>query len=79
MKEHVKKYERIQGLRIDRDLSQKDVAAHLNIAPNTLSQYESGIRNIPNEILISLAVLYDTSIDYLLELTNNPIPYERKK
>lgn len=75
----MKKYERIQGLRIDRDLSQKDVAAHLNIAPNTLSQYESGIRNIPNEILISLAVLYDTSIDYLLELTNNPIPYERKK
>lgn len=72
------KYERIRGSRIDRDLTQKQVAEELNIAPNTLSQYEAGMRNIPNEVLIKLADLYSTSIDYLLGLTDNPEPYTRK-
>ena len=72
-------YKRIGDLREDKDLTQKQIAGELKIAPNTLSQYETGLRNIPNEILIKLAVLYNTSIDYLLGLTDNPAPYERKR
>lgn len=72
-------YERIRGLREDHDLSQKDVARVLNIAQTTYSDYELGKINIPIATLKRLALFYQTSIDYLLELTDNPVPYERKK
>ena len=73
------KYDRIADTRIDMGLTQKLIAEKLNIASNTLSQYEAGLRNIPNEILIELALLYNTSVDYLLGLTDVKTPYPRKK
>jgi len=75
----ISKYERIAGTRTDLDLTQSFIAKELNIASNTLSQYEAGLRNIPNEILIRLAALYDTSVDYLLGLTDVRTPYPRRK
>jgi len=72
MRVDILKFERIRNLRIDKDLTQKQVADELNIASNTLSQYETGARNIPNDILIKIADYYNTSIDYLLERTDNP-------
>lgn len=71
-------YQRIRDYREDRDLSQKDMAKILNIAQTTYSDYELGKINIPISILKKLALYYDTSIDYLLELTDNQIPYKRK-
>ena len=79
MRYEVVKYDRIRGVRADKDYSQTLVAQHLNVAQNTLSQYETGERNIPNEVLVQLALLYDTSIDYLLGLTDEPAPYPRKR
>ena len=73
------KYNRIRDIRIDNDYSQTFVAKQLKIAQNTLSQYELGERNIPNEILVQLATLYKTSADYLLGLTDDPTPYPRKR
>ena len=73
------KYNRIRDARIDRDYSQTLVAKQLKIAQNTLSQYETGERNIPNEILVQLALFYDTSVDYLLGLTDASDPYPRKR
>ena len=71
-------YERIRALREDKDLSQKDMAQQLSVAQTTYSDYELGKINIPIEILRKLALFHDTSIDYMLELTDNPTPYERK-
>jgi len=79
MRYEVLKYNRIRDLRNDRKYSQTLVAQHLKIAQNTLSQYELGERNIPNEVLVQLAIFYDTSIDYLLGLTDDPAPYPRKR
>ena len=45
----------------------------------TYSQYEIGVLNYPIETLIKLAIFYNTSVDYLLRLTDNPTPYERSK
>lgn len=70
-------YERLRGLREDRDLSQNDMAKRLNIAQTTYSDYELSKTNIPVAALKKLALFFDTSIDYLLELTDNPLPYER--
>ena len=43
---------RLKDLREDKDLLQKDIAKILNIAERTYSGYETGSRNMPNEILI---------------------------
>lgn len=71
-------HKRIRAFRQDRDLSQKDMAEILNIAQTTYSDYELGKINIPLEIIKKLALFYETSIDYLLELTNDSSPYERR-
>lgn len=56
-------YQRIRDLREDRDLLQKDVAAYLKCTQVCYSNYETGKRDIPTEVLIQLAGLYHTSTD----------------
>lgn len=68
---------RIKDLREDRDLKQKDVAEILNISQTNYSKYELGKINIPIKTLKSLAIFFDTSIDYMLGLTKEIKPYPR--
>ena len=63
-------YKIIRDLREDKDLSQKEIAALLNISQSTYSRYESGFLDIPSEILISLSKLYGVSTDYILGLSD---------
>lgn len=70
---------RLKELREDNDIKQRDLARRLNILQNTYSQYENGQRQIPLNTLIKLAIFYDTSVDYILELTDEQRPYERGK
>lgn len=79
MRHEIMKYERIRNLRIDKGLTQEALAKVLNIKQNTYSQYEIGVLNYPLEVVIQLAVYYHTSVDYLVGLTDNPVPYERNK
>lgn len=79
MRKEILKFERIRNLRIDHDFTQKQIAEYLNIKQNTYSQYEIGVLNYPIDILIKLSAFYQTSVDYLLGLTDNPIPYEGSK
>ena len=72
-------YKRIRDMREDRDLRQKDIAAYLNCSQVCYSYYEMGKRDIPTDLLIRLAEYYHTSVDYLLELTDVPVPYPRGK
>lgn len=65
-------FKRIRELRIDHDLTQRQLSATLKITQPQYSLYEQGYRDIPTDILIALAELYQTSTDYILELTNNP-------
>lgn len=60
------KYPRIQDLRVDADLSQRQISEILHISQRAYSHYETGSRGIPIEMLIRLADYYDTSIDYLV-------------
>ncbi len=68
------KFQRIQDLRIDSDLSQKKIGEILHISQRSYSHYETGSRNIPIEMLIRLADYYDTTIDYLVGRTDNKEP-----
>lgn len=69
-------YPRLRDLREDRDWKQATVASMLNITQTCYSKYEIGTSDIPVTILIQLARIYNTSIDYLLGQTNNPKRYE---
>lgn len=69
---------RLRDLREDSDLTQSVLAKHLHIKQNTYSQYENGQRQIPLEMLVALAEFYDTSIDYIVGLTDERKPYPRK-
>ncbi|MBQ2954733.1 MAG: helix-turn-helix transcriptional regulator [Clostridia bacterium] len=69
-------YPRIRDLREDHDLKQAALAARLGVSQTTYSKYEIGTSEIPLPILIRLARLYNTSIDYLLGETNNPKRYD---
>ena len=68
-------YQRIKDLREDKDLSQKEIAKILNMSQTGYSKYEVGTNDIPTKILIKLAQFYNTSVDYLLGLTDNKKPY----
>ncbi len=63
---------RLRDLREDNDYTQSFVAEYLCIKQNTYSQYENELRQIPISSLIRLAQLYDTSIDYIVGITDNP-------
>lgn len=69
---------KLKELPEDSDLRQIDVAKHLNVLQNTYSQYENGQRQIPMNLLVELAKYYNTSVDYIVELTNDKKPYKRK-
>lgn len=70
-------YPRIKDLREDHDFSQQQVAAYLNMKQPQYSRYERGLRDVPTDVLISLAQLYKTSTDYILGLTNDPNCYRK--
>lgn len=70
-------YHRLRNLREDRDLNQAALASVLHVSQATYSRYESGLLDIPSAGLIALARFYGTSVDYLLNLTDDPVPYRR--
>ena len=72
-------FEHMRGLREDKDLSQKDIANYLQVHQTTYSDYELGNVNIPVCLLIKLAEFYNTSVDYLIDITDEKQPYKQRK
>lgn len=70
-------YQRIRDLREDKDLTQTTVAHYLGMSQTGYSKYETGENDIPTNVLIRLSAYYNTSVDYLLGLTNEKTPYPR--
>ena len=73
------RYERIKNLREDNDWTQQHVADLLFICRSTYSAYENGANATPIDILVKLSNIYNTSVDYILNLTDSKEPYKRKK
>ena len=69
---------RLKDLREDSDLTQCALADYLHIKQSTYSQYENSRRQIPLELLIALAKYYNTSLDYIVGLTDIKKPYPKK-
>ena len=64
-------YRRLRDLREDNDLTQTQVAAYLGMKQPQYSRYEAGLRDLPTDVLIALAKLYETTTDYILELSDD--------
>ena len=68
---------RLKDLRQDKDMYQKDIAKILDMSQTGYSQYETETNDIPTDILKKLSLFYNTSIDYILGMTNEKKPYPR--
>ena len=69
-------YPHIRDLRERAHLTQAQLAKELDITQSSYSYYEIGRRDIPTETLIKLAKYFNTSVDYLLGLTQIEKPYK---
>lgn len=56
----------IKQLRIDRKWSQKDLAKRINKSISTISGYESDAHPVPLDVLVTIAQLYDVTLDELV-------------
>ena len=72
-------YSRIRDLREDKDITQVEISRLLSMSQTGYSKYETGENDIPTAILVELAVYHNTSVDYLLNLTDIKQPYPRAK
>lgn len=63
-------FKRIHDLRVDNDLKQKDIAHILNVNVNTYPHWESGMYEIPIDMVDRLTKIYNCSLDYLTGLSN---------
>ena len=61
---------RIRDLREDSDFTQKYVSEYLMCDQSLYSKYERGERQLPLEFAIKLAELYETSLDYIVGLSD---------
>ena len=66
-------------MREDNDLSQTALAKMIGMSQTGYSKYETGENDIPTAILIQLARIYHTSIDYLLGETDQKERYNEVK
>ena len=63
---------RLRELREARGLTQLRVSMDLFLSQNSISRYESGVREADYELLVRFADYYDVSIDYILYRTEIP-------
>ena len=66
---------RLRELREAKKLSQTEVAKRLNVGRSTISGYESNTITPSLEQFTRLAILYHTSLDYMMGLDNRPCFY----
>jgi len=70
---------RLKDLREDFDKKQYEIAEYLKITRQQYGLYETGKRDIPADYIRKLAKYYNTSCDYILEVTNEITPYISNK
>lgn len=67
-------YPRLRDLREDHDLSIRKLSEILHLQKTTYHNYETGKRELPFELAITLAKLYQVPLDYIAGLTNDSTP-----
>ncbi len=71
--------ERLQELRKDKGISQAEFADILGVSHYTISSYECNRSDPDDNAKITIAKFFDVSVDYLIGLINEPLPYDRNQ
>ncbi|MBQ8248667.1 MAG: helix-turn-helix transcriptional regulator [Clostridia bacterium] len=69
-------YKRLRDLREDNNYTQTQIADMLFTTQPQYYRYESGLRDLPCELLVILAKIYNVSTDYILGLSNEIKPHK---
>lgn len=69
----------IKLIRVTKDYTQLKVQMDTGISQSTLSKYESGDALPTADNLLILASYYKTSVDFLMDLTDERKPYPPKR
>ena len=69
---------RIEDLRIDSDKTQQEIADILICQREVYRRYEKGERELPLWAAIRLAEYYNVSLDYLVGLTEERLPFPKR-
>jgi transcriptional regulator with XRE-family HTH domain len=69
--------ERLKNLRVDKDVTQSQIANLLGVKQSAISKYELGLREYKVEDIIKLCNYYNVSADYILGLSKE-MPYPER-
>ncbi len=69
--------QRLTQLRKKAGLSQKELGERLDVSHYTISAYEKERSEPSDTIKVTLAKLFNVSVDYLVGLIDRPLPYSR--
>ncbi len=69
----------IKRIRLEHNLTQIYLQMQTGIEQSLLSKYETGARIPPSEHLMILADIYHTSLDFLMDRTDEVQPYPEKR
>ena len=64
-------HERLRGLRIQNNMTQKELGIKAGVSEVTVRNWESGIKQPSMRAIISLSSIFCTSSDFLLGISNN--------
>ena len=70
---------RLRELRTDSDMSQNELAQKLNLKTSAVSKYERGLTQPSIDTLITLAQIFNVTVDYLIANSNIKNPYSSEK
>lgn len=65
---------KIRDLRINKGLKQSDLAKMLNCSPQSVSNYEVGLRDIDSATICRICEIFGCTADYLLGRSELPTP-----
>lgn len=68
----------IKLIRVTKDFTQLKVQMQTGISQSVLSKYETGELMPTTENLLILSQFYNTSLDFLMDLTDERSPYPKK-
>lgn len=69
--------DRLQAIRVKRGYTQETLAAELSTDKRQITRWENGESVPGGETLIRLSKVLDVSTDYLLGLSDDPMPHMR--
>lgn len=69
----------IKWIRVSKEYTQLKVQMDTGISQSTMSKYETGEMMPTTENLLILAQYYKTSLDFLMDLTDEMTPYPKRK